>query len=393
MTVEDSRFVDRAPAKPARGDEIVVTSDLDAAIAFIQDLGADQISTAFQSRLWLECWVEKLARPRGITPLFCLVRSAEGQALLLLPLGLRTSRGLRIIEGADLGVSDYVAPVMASGFMPTPSEWERLWRRIVAGLPPHDVLRLTKVPLDISGRPNPLASSPGHLALELQAHGVAVSAPWDACARQIFSRNRREKLKKGWRELATFGEVRFRAVTDATEMARLFEQLAAQRLQRFAALQRSDSLRHPDLLDFYRAIVTRGAEPGFARLTLIEIDGQPIAMLFGVCHGNAFHLLIPTFFDGPWTQLGPGMLLSARSMQWAAEAGLTYYDFTVGNEDYKERLGATAHGLVEIVAAGSWRGLPVVSAIRLKAWIKRQPQLLAAIRKMRNLAASRTGIR
>jgi hypothetical protein len=52
MTVEDRRFVDRAPAKPAGRDEIVVTSNLDAAIAFIQDLGADQISTAFQSRLW-----------------------------------------------------------------------------------------------------------------------------------------------------------------------------------------------------------------------------------------------------------------------------------------------------------------------------------------------------
>jgi CelD/BcsL family acetyltransferase involved in cellulose biosynthesis len=252
------------------------------------------------------------------------------------------------------------------------------------------VLRLTKIPLDVGGRPNPLAWTPGRLTLELQAHGVAVSTPWEACARRIFSRNRREKLKKGWRELSGFGEIRFRAVTDTAEMAGLFDRLAAQRLRRFAALQRNDPLHDPNFLDFYRDIVARGAGSGFARLTLIESDERPVAMLFGVCHGGAFHLLIPTFFDGPWSQLGPGMLLSARTMQWAAEDGLTYYDFTIGNEDYKGRLGATAHDLVEIVAAGSWRGLPTIAAVRLKATIKRHSRLLAVVRKAQGAMGHRS---
>jgi CelD/BcsL family acetyltransferase involved in cellulose biosynthesis len=75
------------------------------------------------------------------------------------------------------------------------------------------------------------------------------------------------------------------------------------------------------------------------------------------------------------------MLLAARTMQWSAESGLTYYDFTIGNEDYKSRLGATANDLVEIITAGSWRGVPTVAAAHLKAWIKRQPLLAATFRK------------
>jgi CelD/BcsL family acetyltransferase involved in cellulose biosynthesis len=86
------------------------------------------------------------------------------------------------------------------------------------------------------------------------------------------------------------------------------------------------------------------------------------------------------------------MLLASRTMQWSAENGLTYYDFTIGNEDYKGRLGATANDLVEIITAGSWRGVPTVGAARLKAWIKRQPLLVATFRKaqdMREKIASR----
>lgn len=375
-----------ARGTPAREMRIEVTSDLDVAALRYQELDAGGVMSAFQTRLWIECWAAQLARPRGAEVLFCSVRSGDGQPVMLLPLCRRVDGRLRVIEGTDLGVSDYIAPVMAPGFRPTPAEWAALWPRIVAALPPHDLLRLTKIPLVIGGEANPLAWIPGCLALELQAHGVAVSAPWEACTKRIFSGNRREKLKKGWRGLAGLGSVRFRVVEEAAEMTELFEQLAAQRLRRFAALQRNDPLRDPDFANFYRAIIARGAASGFARLALLEVDDRMVAMLFGVCHGGAFHLLIPTFFDGPWSQLAPGMLLSARMMQWSAESGLTYYDFTIGNEDYKGRLGATAHDLVEVVSAGSWRGLPTVAAVRLKAWIKRQPWLLAAIRKAKTIA-------
>jgi CelD/BcsL family acetyltransferase involved in cellulose biosynthesis len=390
MSAEESLLGEstiRQPAHATHASDFVVsvTTDLDAAIRLYQEMEADCISTAFQTRLWFECWVAKLARPKGVRALVCSVRSSEGHALMLLPLCLRTDGRLRVIEAADLGVTDYVAPVMAPAFRPTPAEWEQLWRRIVVALPPHDVLRLTKMPLDVGGRPNPLALIPGSFKLELQAHGVAVSAPWQACAAQIFSRNRREKLKKGWRALASLGDIRFRVVTDAAEMAPLFEQLAAQRMRRFAELQRNDPLRDQNFYDFYRAVIERGAGPGFARLTLIELGEQPVAMMFGVCHGDAFHLLIPTFFDGPWSQQAPGMLLAARAMQWAAEDGLRYFDFTIGNEDYKGRLGATAHDLFEVVSAGSWHGAPSVAALRLKVWIKRQPLFLAAIRRMQDL--------
>lgn len=366
---------------PIGEHEVVVTPDFNVAKAFIEALGADHLSTAFQNSLWLEGCIKMLAQPRGITPLFCMVRNPEGRALLLLPLCLRKKRSRRIIEGVDLGVSDYIAPVMASCFVPTPSEWTQLWQRIVAALPRHDVLRLTKVPPSVGNRPNPLTWVSDCRVLELQAHGVAISTPWETCALRIFSKSRREKFRKSWRKLAEFGELHFRCVTDPTEMTGLFEQLVAQRLHRFASLQRNDPLRDPNRLNFYRSLVANGAHAGFVRLLLIEIDGRPVAMQFGVCHGNAFHLLIPTFFDGPWAHLGPGMLLSARTMQWAAENGFTYFDFTIGNESYKARLGAVAHDLHEIVVAGSWRGMPTLAAVGLKAWIKRRPLLLSIVRK------------
>jgi len=364
---------------------IDVILDFDSAAPFFRELEAGGVVTAFQTRLWLECWLARLARPKGVRMVFCIVRSPRKCTLMVLPLCLRMEAGLRIVEGNDLGVSDYFAPVMASAFNPSSEEWAALWRRIVAALPSHDVLRLTKIPCHIGGRANPLASTPGAFKLELQAHGVAVSAPWPACANQVFSSNRREKLKKGWRDLGRQGEIRFRVAHEPGEMADLFDQLVAQRLLRFKALQRHDPLHDPDIVAFYKSVIAQGAASGFARLPVIEVGGRMVAMQFGVCHAGAFHLLIQTFFDGPWSRLAPGMLLAARAMQWAAEEGLTYYDFTIGNEDYKSRLGANAHDLMEIVSMGSWRGFPAVAFVRLKAWAKCQPRLVAAVRKVQSL--------
>lgn len=377
----------RNPHNLSREGEPIISilSGFEDAVQLFRELENDCVMTAFQTRLWLECWMEQLARPKGVDMLFCVVRSHSGSLLMVLPLCMRPNAGLRIIEGPDLGVTDYLAPIIAPTFLPSPAQWNALWRRIVVALPEHDILRVTKVPRHIGARPNPLAWTAGGAKLELQAHGIAVFTPWDTCARQIFSSNRREKLKKGWRGLARSGDIGFRVVEDPAEMAVLFDQLVVQRLRRFEALQRNDPLHDQEIVGFYKKLIERGAGSGYTRLALITAGDQTVAMQFGVCHAGAFHLLIQTFFDGPWARLAPGMLLAARTMQWAAEEGLGYYDFTIGNEDYKSRLGANACDLMEIVSVGSWRGLPTVALVRAKAWARRQPWILAAVRKWQGL--------
>ena len=56
-----------------------------------------------------------------------------------------------------------------------------------------------------------------------------------------------------------------------------------------------------------------------------------------------------------------------RTMEWAAENGLTYFDFTIGDEPYKQELGGRPLELVEVVQAGSLSGVELRKT--RKVWI------------------------
>ena len=109
------------------------------------ELFARSDATAFQHPLWLRHLFGTVAPRRDAEPCVVTGRDAEyGTLLFALPLMLRAKSGLTLLEAADLGVSDYAAPVI-----------DRAWRRtsdlsdiagdVAAVLPSHDILRIRPV--------------------------------------------------------------------------------------------------------------------------------------------------------------------------------------------------------------------------------------------------------
>jgi CelD/BcsL family acetyltransferase involved in cellulose biosynthesis len=354
---------------------------------FYTELERAGVATAFQRLIWLRLWQCELAPSRGAAPIFVLVAESDGRPLMLLPLCRRRHWLLRVIEAADLGVSDYAAPVMASHFHPSREEWCLLWARIRAVLPRHDVLRLTKIPCEFHGRPNPLAWIKGARPLDVKAFGLPIYAPWDAFAVAVLSRSRRQDLKRNWRRLSEQGVVRFRVVEHEDEAESLFATLVAQRITRFKLLGRREPLEDPAFRAFYAAVAREGTRAGFARIAVLEVEGEVVAIMLGLLHAGAFHIILLTFMGEAWTRFSPGLLLIARTMEWAAENGLTYFDFTIGDEPYKQELGGRPLELVEVVQAGSLSGVPAVGSgrllARLKAKIKGNAKVRAALVRAR----------
>ena len=69
-------------------------------------------ATAFQHPLWLQHLYAMLLNPGTDEPLVVTVRTkADGRLLLVLPLVRRRLGLMRVVEFADLGVSDYAEPV------------------------------------------------------------------------------------------------------------------------------------------------------------------------------------------------------------------------------------------------------------------------------------------
>ena len=72
-------------------------------------------ATPFQNWRWLEAWYGAFANVEHVEPLIAIVsNAATGEPAMLLPLIRRTHNGVRIVEPADLDLTDYNAPLLGN---------------------------------------------------------------------------------------------------------------------------------------------------------------------------------------------------------------------------------------------------------------------------------------
>ena len=108
-------------------------------------------STLFQDPRWLEAWYRAFAHVAHVEPLIAVISDATtSERVALLPLVRRLQSGIRIIEFADLELTDYNAPMLGSAAPRDAGAARALWRDLLAALRRMpggaDLIRLRKMP-------------------------------------------------------------------------------------------------------------------------------------------------------------------------------------------------------------------------------------------------------
>ncbi|RUZ53998.1 GNAT family N-acetyltransferase, partial [Mesorhizobium sp. M7A.F.Ca.US.003.02.2.1] len=94
--------------------------------------------------------------------------------------------------------------------------------------------------------------------------------------------------------------------------------------------------------------------------------------------------------------VSPGLLIMGKLMSWARGRGFDYFDLSVGNQSYKEHMGAVGSGLRELCHGITVRGSAVSAAIevrnRTEVFVRSKPRLLKRLQGlMRDLRRLRGG--
>ena len=71
-------------------------------------------------------------------------------------------------------------------------------------------------------------------------------------------------------------------------------------------------------------------------LTLLEVDGKPVAGSLGFVDGDTYYYYLPAW-EPELAPLAPSGLLLANLIERAYERGLRRFDFMLGDEPYKAR--------------------------------------------------------
>ena len=317
-------------------------------------------ATAFQHPIWLGTLYGRLLAYNNATPLVVVVRRTDDRSLaMVLPLIKRRYGLLKVVEFADLRVSDYSAVVAdRRNFLAVLDEGS-LQRRLRHLLEPYDVLRIGKLG-DDALRMNRLFGIPAPRRMSTNAYAVPLTGDFETWRTKYLNRSYAKELGKKMRQLERKGEVRFERVTAAETLRETFEAMRLFRRDRFEVNGGGELLQVPAYFEFYLQVAAR---PELARTYRLTLDGKTIASALGLSHKGTLLVILGGFTQTEHKNQSVGSLMFELIAKDCIAQGDTVLDFTIGDEPYKLTFGATPSPMWQMSRAGSALGLAASTVI------------------------------
>ncbi|MEX3008565.1 GNAT family N-acetyltransferase [Hoeflea sp. TYP-13] len=338
--------------------------DLTGSFDFLSDEYADLFACssahAFQHPIWLEAFYRHIAPNRGAKPQILTVRrSTDGALQCVLPLILRTRYGFRLLETTDLGVSDYASPVAAPDFWADLERDGSLQGEICKALPKFDLMRVRPVrDEDCAHYQLLLGCDPK--PLDFCAHAVPLDQPYADWRKATLNGSLRKMIDRKTRKLRREHDVEIQELTEAGAIAQAITNLAHMRSGRFDG----DVIQQDFAVEFYREIAVHGARNGLASTWQLSADGETLGYVFGLTHaGRYYYLLIGCDYER-FGQFSPGLQLYDGIMEGWLDRGGTWFDFTIGDEDFKMKFGTSPTSMYVLMKPASLLGMAAMQAMK-----------------------------
>lgn len=318
--------------------------------------------TVFQSYDWVSAWYENTTKHGLARPLVVTVAD-EGGIVWILPLCEYRRMKMRFISLADLGVSDYAGPIMAGeDRIPTEAQAE-VMRAILRVLPRCDMLHFQKMHGEIEGKANPLLQVGHVVAMKERCYGVTVDRPWADLSKDIMQSRLRSTIRQQKKKAQAIGPLSLAHYSDPLTMRPIMDILWEMRRGRFQRINRADT---PEVWrSFYYDVACDPKRQLDITISILRVGDTPVACSYGLTRGKAYHSVMPSFAVGEWESYRPGMLMfDAMLEEFGPKTGFAgFFDFTIGDEPYKQRFGAQGRPLMECMSPRS-----VVGAMAYVFW-------------------------
>ena len=386
----------RALAGPA---EIAVVGDPRSIEADWRRFEASAAGHVFQTFDVMEPWLRHVGAERGVSPRIVIGRGEGGGVLFLLPLGIRHCLGARVLQWLGDDHADYHAGLFAPHFLASlaadPDGAPAFVELIIARFRSEaDAAYFRRQPASVAGQPNPFAAWHAFPHL-VRSHRTRLAGSWDVYYRSKRNSGSRRHDRLKWEKMEALGPV---AIVDAetpAEIRRILKTLFSQKEQSLAARDVPNMFASPAVRDFYEAVALKPYPHGPSHVSAIECNGEIVAANWGLVRGNRYYYVLTSYDAGQAARWSPGRALMRHLMRWSIDRGIEEFDFTIGDEDFKEHWCEETENLTDSCALLNARGLPFWLTLHAergaKRVVKASPRLTRFANYVRSRLAARRG--
>ena len=184
----------------------------------------------------------------------------------------------------------------------------------------------------------------------------------------------RSNVRRRMRKLQTHGRV---SLVHSGETRARLDQFLQLEGRGWKGAEHSAIGSGPATRAFYAAVAAAAERLGALSWYVLELDGRPIAMFYGVYHRGRYYLL-KTTYDETLSDCSPGQLLTHEALRALLARGCVEFDFLGGVMDWKRDWAPSLRQLnhVYVFRGAAGRAL---HALRFRL----RPAVARAVRRMR----------
>lgn len=374
-----------AQPKPSRIAHVDIVADLGEAEAVWRTLEEPgHLFTPYQRFDLLGPWQRLAGGCQGARPLIVIARDAERRPLVLLPLSLRQSHGVRTAcfmggkhTSFNMGLwnAEFAAQAAAADL-----------DALLAPLREHaDVLSLTQQPLRWHDQQNPFALLPRQSAVN--GCPLLTMEPGGPPASRI-SNSFRRRLKSKEKKLQALPGYRYYPATTDADVTRLLDWFFRVKPVRMAEQKLPNVFAEPGVEAFVRSacLAPRG-EGRIIDIHALECDEEVIAIFAGVADGERFSMMFNTYTMSEHARFSPGLILMRYIIDRCAERGYRSLDLGIGSDEYKRMFckddEAIFDSFVPLTSRGKLAAMAMSSLSHGKRLVKQNQMLFDLARKLR----------
>ncbi|MFO0993365.1 MAG: GNAT family N-acetyltransferase [Hyphomicrobiales bacterium] len=345
--------------------------------------------TFYQTNAWCSAWFETSDKPINL----CIIvgRDRAGAMRFLLPLALRRSHGLSILEWIATPQTTYGYGLYDREFLPRARSWfsGRGWE-IARCAGRVDALNLGEMPESLHGFPHPLSD---WFSCEAANRGYQIRLEPDYT--RLYERKRssatRRSNRKRDNKLEALGELKFALPATRSQNHDRIDEMFRQQQQRLSQRGIHGVFDARDRR-FIHKLADAQHHDGPALLAYhLNVDHRVVAVKLGGRHGNAYWGLISSLDSDFAPHLSPGDAALRRLIAACCEARLAVLDLASGDASYKSQwadvvipLHACIRGLSPL--GYLWAALAMTRLVA-KRTVKRSPRLWELAQHLRRTLA------
>ena len=325
---------------------------------------ASPASDLFRTPEWIETWRATRRDPQDVR--FLTARDGEGRIAGIAPIVVERVGPLRIARFAGHGEADMLGPVVADGV-----DARSLLREALDGISGWDLFLGERM-----RQAEGWGHRPEDVVLRTETNPRIQLGRWPDWDAYLATRTKklRREMRHDARAMAAIPGATIRQVNAASELPDAMTALFSLHEARFG-----DASSFLPRAAFHRRFASVALERGWLRLTLLDVEGRPIAARYDFMYGRVYYAY-NAGRDPSWGRQSVGLVLRAHSIRTAFEEGATSYRFLRGGEDYKSRFGTTDDPLVTIAWPRTRIGRHAVSlAARLRGHRRARRVLAGAL--------------